>query len=172
MSVVGSDRRVFITNTEFERIRTVAKRPIPPSAPNQRIPVPRKLGGVLANPTKKSRIPRRRVDYKPLGSEDLREMIAAHERSLAEIESRTRFFAPVEDDGPIQQSRDRIHAIAQQAEELRARRRMELSQFRRAAEENCQKSTFRVVEFDNPAAAKWATDLDALNEIATSSFGC
>jgi hypothetical protein len=47
-------------------------------------------------------------------------MIAPHERSLAEIESRTRFFTPVEDDGQMQQSRNRVYATVRQAEELRA----------------------------------------------------
>jgi hypothetical protein len=171
MCAVASKRRVFLTETEFKRISTVAKRSVPAAPPNQRIPVPRKLGGILTNPTKRSRIPRRRDGYKPSSTEDLQEIIAAHERSLAEIESKTRFFTPIEDDGQIQQSRDRIHAIAGQARELRERRRTELRQIQRAAEENCQKRTFRAADFEDPAATGWAADIDALQEIATAPLG-
>jgi hypothetical protein len=63
ISAAASGRRVSVTGTEFEQICNVVKLPV--SLPNQGIPVPRKFGGLFPNPTKKSRIQRRREDDKP-----------------------------------------------------------------------------------------------------------
>jgi hypothetical protein len=113
---------VFLTADALAQARSHAERPAGGLAR-----VPQKLRGILVNPARRTRIPRRRVPESALDKDEaLTALIASHERALAQIESRATFFTPFEEDEALSAARGRVYAITRQARELRDLRRKEL----------------------------------------------